>query len=215
MKKFSIYCSGNASRVIKFYSDEKNRLNFHPEGIFYDGQNKEVVDILYSYFPGRIKFLDHTQLTNNELKRIHTTTSNEIFAFIKNNDSEYLICFGDKILKKELIDSYTNKIINFHPSLLPSFRGLKAIDQAIEAQVDFLGNTAHFIDEGVDTGRIIVQSVMLRDEFEDYEDVLELQFPLLKMILRDILGYYINDDELVQEISSRSKSYLIKNRIIL
>ena len=46
MKKFSIYCSGNASRVIKFYSYKNNRNLFSPVGIFYDGHNKNIFKTL-------------------------------------------------------------------------------------------------------------------------------------------------------------------------
>ena len=75
-------------------------------------------------------------------------------------------------MKNPLIQKYDKRIINFHPSILPSFKGLNAIDQELKAKVRFLGNTAHFIDEGIDSGEIIIQSAMFRSDYEEYEDVL-------------------------------------------
>jgi phosphoribosylglycinamide formyltransferase-1 len=59
---------------------------------------------------------------------------------------------------------------------------LNAIDQALKSSVKLLGNTAHFIDEGIDTGPIIMQTVIARDAFRHYDDVLDLQTDMLKTI---------------------------------
>jgi hypothetical protein len=52
---------------------------------------------------------------------------------------------------------------------------------------------------------------MLREEFENYEDVLELQFPMMKMIFRDLLNYEISHGEIVKELGKRKKLFLIPN----
>ena len=62
-----------------------------------------------------------------------------------------------KILKKDFIESVNRKIINLHPSLLPSFRGLNAIERAYERGVKITGCTVHWVNEGVDEGEIIAQ----------------------------------------------------------
>ena len=66
------------------------------------------------------------------------------------------------IIKKELIDEFRNRIINIHPSLIPSFCGKGAYgihvhEKAIEYGVKISGCTVHFVDEGTDTGAIILQ----------------------------------------------------------
>lgn len=73
-----------------------------------------------------------------------------------------LVCLAGfmRVIKKNFFDAYRNKIINIHPSLLPSFRGLEAWKQAIEYGVKFTGCTVHFVDEGIDTGPIIIQAVV-------------------------------------------------------
>src|SRR4030042_709314 len=65
-----------------------------------------------------------------------------------------------RIVGKPLIDAFPGMIMNIHPALLPSFPGLHGQKQAFEYGVKFSGFTVHFVDEGVDTGPIIIQSVV-------------------------------------------------------
>lgn len=73
-----------------------------------------------------------------------------------------IICLAGfmRILSPEFIQKYKNKILNIHPSLLPAFPGLHAQKQALEYGAKYSGCTVHFIDEGVDTGPIILQAVV-------------------------------------------------------
>jgi phosphoribosylglycinamide formyltransferase-1 len=73
-----------------------------------------------------------------------------------------LICLAGymRILGGEVIQTFEKKIINIHPSLLPAFPGLNPQKQAIEHGVKFSGCTVHFVDLGVDSGPIILQTVV-------------------------------------------------------
>jgi phosphoribosylglycinamide formyltransferase-1 len=64
------------------------------------------------------------------------------------------------ILSPEFIAAFFGRIINVHPSLLPKYPGLRAIQQALEAGDDQTGVTVHYVDEGVDTGPIIAQEMI-------------------------------------------------------
>jgi len=64
-----------------------------------------------------------------------------------------------RIIGKALIEAFPGKILNIHPSLLPSFPGMAAHRQAIDYGVRFTGVTVHVVDEGMDTGPIILQKV--------------------------------------------------------
>lgn len=73
-----------------------------------------------------------------------------------------LICLAGymKIISPVLTSKYQGKIINIHPALLPAFPGLHAQRQAIEYGAKVSGCTVHFVDEGVDTGPIIMQKAV-------------------------------------------------------
>ena len=65
-----------------------------------------------------------------------------------------------RILKGEFLRAFTDRVINIHPSLLPAFPGLEAWRQALEYGVKITGCTVHFVDQGIDSGAIIVQSTV-------------------------------------------------------
>lgn len=73
-----------------------------------------------------------------------------------------LICLAGfmRIMSPEFIRHYKGRIMNIHPAILPSFPGLHSQRQALEYGVKYSGCTVHFVDEGVDTGPIILQSVV-------------------------------------------------------
>lgn len=83
----------------------------------------------------------------------------EMLRTLKGYDIGLVLLAGYmRIVGRELIEAYRNKIINIHPALLPSFKGLHAQRQAFEYGVKISGCTVHFVDEGMDTGPIILQS---------------------------------------------------------
>ncbi|MCA1637900.1 MAG: phosphoribosylglycinamide formyltransferase [Acidobacteria bacterium] len=85
----------------------------------------------------------------------------EIITEMKKRDVE-LICLAGymRLLSPEFIRAFPNRILNIHPSLLPSFKGLDAQKQAVEYGVKVSGCTVHFVDESLDNGAIIAQKVV-------------------------------------------------------
>ena len=84
-----------------------------------------------------------------------------------------LICLAGfmRIISPEFIRQYKGRIMNIHPAILPSFPGLHSQRQAFEYGVKYSGCTVHFVDEGMDTGPIILQSV-IKIEDNDTEDTI-------------------------------------------
>jgi len=84
-----------------------------------------------------------------------------------------LICLAGfmRILSPKFIKKFKNRMLNIHPSILPAFPGLDAQRQAIESGVSHSGCTVHFVDEGVDTGPIIVQETV-KIKNDDTEETL-------------------------------------------
>ena len=78
-----------------------------------------------------------------------------------------LICLAGfmRIMSSEFIKHYKGRILNIHPAILPSFPGLHSQRHALDYGVKYAGCTVHFVDEGVDTGPIILQSIVkVRDD---------------------------------------------------
>ena len=65
-----------------------------------------------------------------------------------------------RILKGEFLRTFAQRVVNIHPSLLPSFPGLEAWKQALDYGVKVTGVTVHFVDQGVDTGPILAQQTV-------------------------------------------------------
>jgi phosphoribosylglycinamide formyltransferase-1 len=84
-----------------------------------------------------------------------------------------LVCLAGymRLLSPFFVAAFPNRILNIHPSLLPSFPGLESQRQALEYGVKFAGCTVHFVDENLDAGPIVLQSVVpVKDD--DTEDTL-------------------------------------------
>ncbi len=78
--------------------------------------------------------------------------------WIEDLDMELIVLAGYmQLLSPSFVSRFANRIVNVHPALLPSFPGLDAIGQALEHGVKMTGVTVHFVDEGVDSGPIILQ----------------------------------------------------------
>ncbi len=94
-------------------------------------------------------------------KRTREEHDAEIIAELKKRAVE-LVCLAGymRLLSKDFVRAFPNKIINIHPSLLPSFKGLDAQQQAIEYGVKISGCTVHFVDEDLDHGAIILQQAV-------------------------------------------------------
>ncbi|MCL0061936.1 phosphoribosylglycinamide formyltransferase [Thermodesulfovibrionales bacterium] len=80
---------------------------------------------------------------------------------LRARDVELVVLAGFmRIVGKLLVDAFPGKIMNIHPALLPSFPGLYSQKQAIDYSVKISGCTVHFVDEGVDTGPVIIQAAV-------------------------------------------------------
>jgi phosphoribosylglycinamide formyltransferase-1 len=78
---------------------------------------------------------------------------------LKKKNVELVVLAGFmKIVGKPLIDAFPNRIMNIHPALLPSFPGLHSQKQALDYGAKISGCSVHFVDEGMDTGPIIIQA---------------------------------------------------------
>lgn len=91
-----------------------------------------------------------------------TPESSETMANICARRHVGLVCLAGfmRIVKGALMSAYRGRMLNIHPALLPGFKGLHAQEQALAYGVRYSGCTVHFVDEGVDTGPIVIQRVV-------------------------------------------------------
>ncbi len=87
------------------------------------------------------------------------------------------------LLGPELLGRFPDAVVNVHPSLLPAFPGLRAIERAVERGVKVFGVTVHLVDEGVDTGPILLQGGVELPDATDPTAVLERLRPLEHALL--------------------------------
>ncbi len=99
-----------------------------------------------------------------------TEYEQELVKVLDSYNTDLIILAGYmRIVGKDVIIAYKNRILNIHPTLLPSFTGLHSHRQTLDYGVKVSGCTVHFVDEGMDTGPIILQSCVpvLENDTED------------------------------------------------
>lgn len=89
---------------------------------------------------------------------VEKTISDEAAFILKERKIDYVYLFFTRLLNGQILDVYSEKIINFHPSLLPACPGLHGFEDTLKSGAMLAGSTAHLVDAGIDTGRIIYQS---------------------------------------------------------
>ncbi len=106
--------------------------------------------------------IERTVVDCGEKKGSMTPESSDRMARLCAERGVGLVCLAGfmRIVKGALMTRYRGRMLNIHPALLPSFKGLDGQAQALAYGVRYSGCTVHFVDEGVDTGPIIVQRVV-------------------------------------------------------
>ncbi len=95
------------------------------------------------------------------------TFSDKLLAVLRQEKIDAMFSFYLRLYRGELLKEFENRIVNLHPSLLPSFKGLRVFEAARAAAVPFLGSTVHFIDDSMDDGPIIAQGVVAASPLEE------------------------------------------------
>jgi phosphoribosylglycinamide formyltransferase-1 len=128
------------------------------------------------------------------IKAVYETDEDKIIGLLKENNIDLIVLAGYlKIITPKFVDEFRNKIINIHPSLIPSFCGKGYYGEKIhQGVIDYgtkvTGATVHFVDEGADTGAIIMQETVNVEQYDDAKSlakrVLEVEHRILKESIR-------------------------------
>ena len=136
-------------------------------------------------FPVKVKLIISNNINAEGLKYAKINSIPFILINTKLNNFEHkilkelkrydisLICLAGymKIISKNFIKLFGKKIINIHPSLLPKFKGLNTFSRVIENKEIRSGCTVHFVNEKLDSGKIIVQKYFFINEFDKENDI--------------------------------------------
>lgn len=112
--------------------------------------------------------LEYAKKSNiyNKLINYKRNNNKELLQELELIKPDYIITNWHKIIDEEVVKKYSGKLINLHYSLLPAFDGLigvEPIQKAYDRNCQYVGATCHYVDEGVDTGKIIAQTIVKTD----------------------------------------------------
>ena len=135
-------CSGNGS-------------NF--ENIHHACPKHDIVIMVYNKKKAKAK----KRADRLDIPSCYSKDEDEIIALFNAYEVDMIVMAGwMRIVSKKFCDEFAGRIINLHPSLLPKYKGLHAVEQALKAGEDETGCTVHFVNEYLDSGAIIKQQVV-------------------------------------------------------
>jgi phosphoribosylglycinamide formyltransferase-1 len=129
-----------------------------------------------------------------------TDRDDALAAWLEERDTSLVVLAGFmELLGGEFVRRFSGRIVNVHPSLLPAFPGVRAIEQALDYGVRVMGVTVHFVDEGVDSGPILLQEAFdpvpyARDIAAVERRVHEIEHRLLPRAVRLIAAGRVHPD---------------------
>ncbi|MBD1844994.1 phosphoribosylglycinamide formyltransferase [Cyanobacteria bacterium FACHB-63] len=153
--KLGVMASGSGSNFEAIaQSIQDGHLNADIQVVIYNNPGAKVVDRANRFNIPAV-LLNHRDFASRE------ELDQAIVETLKQHSVEWIIMAGwMRIVTPVLIEAFRDRILNIHPSLLPSFRGNRAVEQALEAGVKIAGCTVHLVVPEVDSGNIIIQAAV-------------------------------------------------------
>lgn len=188
--RFAIFASGNGSNFESIVEQVKDQvIPGELAYLFTDQESAYVIEraknqhIPYYVFP-------KTKEMSKDKYEAH------ILNFLKEEEIELIILAGYmRIIGSTLLKAYPNRMINLHPSLLPNFPGKHGIYDAFHSEVKETGITIHLVDDGIDTGPIIFQKSLERNEEETLEELENRIHSLEHRYYPKIIADFIRENE--------------------
>ncbi len=188
-----VLISGSGSNLLSLLKKSENPL--YPAKIVAVGSDKNA--------PG----LEHAELyevdtfvVNPERFASRELWAETLLANVQHHQPDLVVLAGFmKVLPANFVSALKGKLINIHPSLLPEFKGAHAVRDALAAGATKTGVTIHYVDEGVDTGEIIIQSEVLIQP-NDNEAIIHER---IKLVEHELLASTI--EQLAQNLKSTAK----------
>ena len=163
--KIAILISGRGSNMLNIIEAcNKNKLCSSVNLVVSNRPNVVGLKVASKY-KVRTEILDSNNLTKENFESL-------LDKILKKNNIN-LVCLAGfmKILSKDFVKKWPKMILNIHPSILPSFKGLNAQRQAIENKAKYSGCTVHFVNEEMDSGEIIDQKIVSISTNDDVDSL--------------------------------------------
>lgn len=195
--RLGIFCSGNGTHLQTI--DDIITQGFDAEVVLFITNNcktpayNKAINLFYNK-KDKNKF--HAYFVDPKLYENRVEYDKYIANLANTYNLDLILFLGYmRIVNKEFLDIINTDIINIHPSLLPSFKGNKAIQQALEAGIKITGCTSHYVSEEVDSGEIIHQIPIeiINDDYESLKTKIVKQERYL--LFQTLLTYFSLDHE--------------------
>lgn len=178
-----VLISGSGSNLLALLKASENPL--YPAKIVAVGSDTDAAGLAHAEL-----YEVDTFIVQPELFGSREDWATTLLANVQHHQPDLVVLAGFmKILPANFVQALSGKLINTHPSLLPEFKGAHAVRDALAAGATKTGVTIHKVDEGVDTGEIIIQQEVLIEP-GDSEEVLHER---IKRVERDLLVRTVED----------------------
>jgi phosphoribosylglycinamide formyltransferase-1 len=153
--KLGVMASGSGSNFAAIaQSIQDGHLNAEIQVVIYNNPDAKVAERANQFNVPSV-LLNHREFASRE------DLDQAIVNMLKDHQVDWVIMAGwMRIVTPVLINAFPNRVLNIHPSLLPSFKGNRAVHQALEAGVKITGCTVHLVVPEVDSGKIIIQAAV-------------------------------------------------------
>lgn len=182
---------------------EKLRIGYFADGIWAHEAMKKILEnsmLELQFVCGRFETRDPVLKKMSEINNIDfllekNINSKSFLTVVDDYHCDLLISMSfDQIFKKEIINLCQYKLINCHAGKLPFYRGRNILNWVLINGDDEFGITVHYIDEGIDTGDIIVQNIYPINEEDDYCSLLKIAHKECANLLMEAINKIINND---------------------
>jgi len=163
--KIAILISGRGSNMLNIIEACNNKKLYSSVNLVVSNRPNALGLKVASKYKVRTEILDSNNLTKENFESL-------LDKILKKNNIN-LVCLAGfmKILSKDFVKKWPKMILNIHPSILPSFKGLNAQRQAIENKAKYSGCTVHFVNEEMDSGEIIDQKIVSISTNDDVDSL--------------------------------------------
>ncbi|MDZ7267792.1 MAG: formyltransferase family protein [candidate division KSB1 bacterium] len=175
------FCVSGGGHLCKAALHHAETLGIRPALLLADYKAAADLEIL-----ARERDIPFHRLARQERERVQQ----QITAICATSELDLLCLTFDKILPAELVAQYRGRIINVHMGLLPAFKGMHALEQAVRAGVKYAGATIHEVDVEVDSGAIIAQCLTGVRQQESPAALGARLYGYLRLMFLQVLAWY-------------------------